>query len=139
MRNLLMILFASLVLVSCDNAYSYPEELTTKQVFNFEVRASDWVEKVDDSGLNRVYSCRFNVNGLSNYVFNNGVVMGYIDYSNYQQTLPFTRYFENTLNQRWSRTIDFDYSATDVTFYVTNSDFAQDPPEKMYFRIVYMW
>ncbi len=139
MRNLLLILVASLVFFSCDDVNSYPEDLSTKQVFNFEVRATDWTEELDANKLNRRYICRFNINGLSNYVFSNGVALGYVDYGSYQQPLPYTRYFENTLNERWSRTIDFDYSQDDVTFYVSNSDFANDPPEKMYFRLVFMW
>ena len=65
--------------------------------------------------------------------------MGYIELTGVQQALPYTRHFENSNGVTWSRTIDFDYSQNDIHFYVTNNDFVADPPETMYFRVVFIW
>mgnify|MGYP000932153016 CR=1 FL=1 len=136
MKKIIPILLLAILFISCDDNYSYPEELTTKQVFTFHVNSSDWVEHVDNQGLNRYYSCNFKINGPDAYFISKGAAMAYVDYSGYQQGLPYTRHFENTAGDRWTTTIDYDYSATDVNFYVTSSDFAVARPEEMYFRLV---
>lgn len=130
---------AIMVLSSCEIHNSYPEDITNKQVFRFEVKASDWASITDQNGLNRYYRCRFNLTGVTSYMINNGAVMGYIEFDNAQQALPYTRHYENLAGDRWTRTVDFDYSRNDVHFYVTNNDFINDPPETMFFRLVFMW
>lgn len=140
MRRIYLLFAISVLLFSaCDETISYPEDLTTKQVFSFKVRSSDWVALTDQSGLNLYYRCRFNLDGITSYMINNGAVMGYLDVNGVQQTLPYTRHFENSNGNLWTRTVDFDYSQSDIQFYVTNSDFAADPPETMYFRVVFIW
>lgn len=139
MRTYLILLISALTLISCDINYTEPEELNTKQVFRFEVKASDWTPYTDQSGLNLYYRCNFDIKGITQYIVENGAVLGYIEFDGYQQALPYTRHMENADGARWSRTIDFDFSRTDVQFYVTNNDFINDPPETMYFRVVFVW
>lgn len=139
MKKIIPLLLFTMLLLSCEDNYSYPEDLTTKQVFSFKVEAADWVEHIDNQGLNRYYSCNFNINGPDEYFISGGAAMAYVDYASYQQALPYTRHFENAAGNLWTTTIDYDYSATDVNFYVTNSDFAAAPPETMYFRLVLIW
>jgi hypothetical protein len=139
MRRIYLLFAISVLLFSACETVSYPEDLTTKQVFNFQVRAADWVPITDQDGLNLYYRCRFNLDGISSYMINNGAVMGYIELNGAQQALPYTRHFENSNGNLWSRTVDFDYSQNDIHFYVTNSDFVSDPPETMYFRVVFIW
>ena len=139
MRTYLFLVVSALLLTACEINTSYPEELTTKQVFRFEVKARDWQQMTDQDGLNRYYKSSFKINGISDYIINNGAVLGYIEFSGYQQALPYTRHYENFDGAKWSRTIDYDFSRTDVHFYVTNNDFIVDPPETMYFRVIFIW
>ena len=139
MRTYLILLISALTLISCDINYTEPEELNTKQVFRFEVKKADWTPYTDESGLNLYYRCNFDIKGITQYIVENGAVLGYIEFDGYQQALPYTRHMENADGARWSRTIDFDFSRTDVQFYVTNNDFINDPPETMYFRVVFVW
>lgn len=139
MRRIYLLFIISVLLFSACETVTYPEDLTTKQVFSFQVRSSDWVPETDEAGLNLYYRCRFNLDGITSYMFNDGAVMGYIELNGAQQALPYIRHFENSNGEKWSRTIDFDYSQNDIHFYVTNNDFAIDPPETMYFRVVFIW
>jgi hypothetical protein len=139
MRTYLLLLLSAFVLMSCEGTYSYPEELNTKQVFRFTVKAADWQQVTDQAGLNRYYRCSFPISGVSQYVVDNGATLGYIEFDGFQQTLPYSRHFENADGAKWTRTVDFDFSRTDVHFYVTNNDFVSDPPETMYFRVVFIW
>lgn len=139
MRTFLLLLITAVTMASCEENYSYPEDLTTKQVFRFEVKASDWKSYTDQAGLNMYYRAKFNVSGITDNMFNNGAVSAYIEFDGYQQVLPYTRHMENANGAKWTRTVDFDFSRTDVQFYVTNNDFISDPPETMYFRMVFVW
>ncbi len=139
MRTILLLVITAITLASCDESYSYPEELNTKQVFKFEVKASDWQPYTDQAGLNLYYRCKFNLNGITDYMYNNGAVTAYVEFNDYQQALPYTRHMENANGAKWTRTVDFDYSRNDIQFYVTNNDFISDPPEAMYFRVVFIW
>jgi len=140
----IFVIFAlvTLALVSCESYdLSYPEDLTTKQVYNFEVRQGDWVKRTDKNGLNPYYSCNFRFKNLNPGVsLNSCAVLVYINFGGYEQPLPYTRHFEDTHGNLWTRTIDFDYSLSDINFYVTDSDFAAvRPNETMYFRVVFIW
>jgi len=140
--NIFIILaVAMMALVSCEKEDpSYPEDLTTKQVFNFTVKANDWDEVTDNDGLNRYYRYGFKLRDLKpNASLEKCAVLAYVNYGNYEAPLPYTRHYEDLDFNFWTRTIDFDYSLNDVNFYVTNSDFAKDRPERMYFRVVFIW
>ncbi|MDX9748288.1 MAG: hypothetical protein RBT57_07275 [Paludibacter sp.] len=139
MRTILFLTIAVITMASCEGTYSAPEDLTTKQVFNFEVKASDWKPYTDQAGLNLYYRSKFSLSGISDYMYNNGAVNAYIEFDGYQQVLPYSRHMENANGAKWTRTVDFDYSRTDIQFYVTNNDFISDPPETMYFRVVFIW
>ena len=137
MKKLFLILAVALAVISCKDSVS--DQLDTKQIISLKVNSSDWIENTDNAGLNRFYSYHFPVNEINPNIYNNGAVVGYIELDNRQQTLPYVRHFENSNGKLWTRTVDFDYLKGGVNIYVTNSDFANDPPETMNFRIVLMW
>ena len=139
MRTFFLLFLSAFLFVSCEGTYSYPEDLTTKQVFRFTVKQTDWVPYTDNAGLNRYYRSKFTINGISQHIVDNGAAMGYIEFDGFQQALPYSRHFENADGAKWTRTVDFDFSRTDIQFYVTNNDFMVDPPETMYFRVVFIW
>lgn len=138
MKKLLLPLIIAIVLISCTDE-PISKDLNFKKVYFLEARAGDWMEKIDNNNLNRYYHCSFTTKGIDNEVFNDGNVTAFLDYGNYQQSLPVTRHYENANGEKWTRTIDFDYEIGKITFYVTNSDFAKDPPEAMNFKVVLMW
>ena len=126
-----------LTLVSCE---SYKGDLGAKQIFNFEVKADDWTEITDNDGLNRYYRCGFKLKNFHpGTSFKRRAVLAYINFGEYEQPLPYIRHYENAAGELWTRTIDFDYSSDEINFYVTNSDFAREIPEKMHFRVMFIW
>ena len=133
MKKLLLFIVVTLTFVACRDS----KEIQFNSI-NLSVKNSDWVENVDNQGLNRYYSCHFNMPEISSTVFNSGSVIAYIIVNNStsQQNLPYVRHFENAKGVLWTQTIDFDYSEGRINIYVTNSDFAVDPPSAMDFRVV---
>jgi hypothetical protein len=133
----IIVAVAMMALVSCS---SYEEDLNTKQVFNYEVRSNDWIEITDQDGLNRYYTYGFDLkNFYPGSTFKHRAVLAYISFGDYEQPLPYIRHYENSNGWLWTRTVDFEYSAKEINFFVTSSDFAVDKPEKMYFRVVFIW
>jgi len=138
MKKTLYLFLIGLLLISCDGNFSYPEELTTKQVFNLEVKSNEWVEYSDTAGY-RYYSHYIEINEITHNIFTNGAVIAYFDADNRQQVLPYVRHYGKVGGYLWTRTIDYDVTEDGVTFYVTNSDFEADPPETMNFKVVLLW
>lgn len=138
MKKTLLLFFAAFLLLSCDDNYSYPEDLTTKQIVNLKVNASEWTEYSDNTGV-RYYYCFVRMNEITYDIYTHGGVMAYLDLSNRQQVLPYTRNYKNTSGALWTKTIDYDISEGGLTFYVTNSDFVVEPPETMYFKVLLFW
>lgn len=67
-----------------------------------------------------------------------GSIQAYYVMNGAQQMLPYVRHYEDGLVM-WTRTVDFEYSVGSIRIFVTNSDFAIDPPLGMDFRVVMMW
>ena len=143
MKKLLFLFMLALSIASCQGPVG-PEGPqgygTNWKVINLVARANDWVAYTDKDGLNRFYSCHFPMPEITSTVFNDGSVIGYYcNGATTQQPLPFVLHLQNTDGNFWTRTIDFDYSVGEMNVYVTNSDFAIDPPGEMNFRIALMW
>ena len=134
MKKTLLLFVIALLIVSCDDKSKDIQMTNVDLIAN----SSDWVVNVDQDGLNRFYSCHFNMPEITSGVFNNGMVTAYIVLDNppAQETLPFVRHFQNTAGNLWTQTIDFDYVVGGINVYVTNSDFAVDPPATLKFRVV---
>jgi len=137
MRKTFILFLVALFVISCDGPIQQP--LDTKLIVDLVVNQNDWVESTDNDGLNRYYTSSFIMKEINSTVYNDGAVIAYIEIDNKQQILPYVRHYENADGIMWTKTVDFDYSNGKVTFYVTNSDFAVDPPETMYFRVILMW
>lgn len=113
------------------------------QVVNTTVSVRDWRAYTDANHLNLYYSCTLSMPEITRNVFENGVVgvnlVTMNSFSNatqyFQQPLPYVHHLENAQGARWTRTIDYDYSQGQLTIYVTNSDFLNDAPPAMDFRI----
>jgi len=134
MKKTLLLFVIAVFVVSCNDS-SKDIQLNS---LNLKAKSTDWVVNVDQDGLNRFYSCHFNMPEITQGVFNSGLVNAYIvlDNPTAQEALPYVRHFQNLAGNLWTQTIDFDYSLGGINVYVTNSDFAVDPPADMNFRVV---
>lgn len=112
---------------------------TSWKVINVEVRSTDWVAGTDNSGLNPYYSCGVDLPELSSFIYRNGMVQVYYVSGGVQNPLPYVRHYENAAGNLWTRTIDYDYEVGFMNLYVTNSDFFNERPATMNFRIVLLW
>lgn len=141
MRKILLLFAIALFAVSCEGPMGPegPQGYGTNWKIVNLVANGGWTENLDENGINRFYSCHFNVPDITSTVYSEGSVISYILIDNTQQVLPYVRHYENTKGAMWTRTIDFDYSVGGVNVYVTSSDFAVDPPDAMSFRLVLMW
>lgn len=139
MKKTLLSLLLGLVLFSCTDEPMI-ESLDRKQVYYFSVNSSrDWKQGADENGLNPYYHATFKIRGLTDLVFDKGAVLVYLDNGDYQQVLPYIRHYENAEGARWTKTIDYDLEIGKITFYVTYSDFADEKPEGMDFKVILMW
>lgn len=130
------ILAALLVLmVSCSD--DTPD--TSWKVITVRVLSSDWVASVDNNGQNLYYSCSVNLPELSAFIYQNGIVQTSYVKDGVQLPLPYVRHHENTDGNLWTTTVDNEYEVGRMYLYVTNSDFFNERPETMNFRIVLLW
>lgn len=112
---------------------------TNWKIVDLDVDSLDWKELKDNAGLNKYYTVNLSVPEITSTIYNDGLVIAYIEFGNTQQGLPYVRHFENSAGNMWTRTVDFDFQTNNVSFYTTNSDFFTDPPTSMHFRLVLMW
>ena len=148
MKKLTLLLIIALAIVSCEGPMG-PQGLngkngqdgagTTWKIINLSVAANDWQAQVDDNGLNRYYTCSFDIPEITQFAFDEGGVFAYIKFGTVQQVLPYVRHYENGAGLLWTETYDFDYSKGKVNFYVTLSDFAEVPPTASSFRLVVLY
>jgi len=135
MKKALLLFAVALMVVSCRDT----EIGTNMKTINLVANPGDWTVNVDQNGQNRFYSCHFPMPEINSIVFNYGSVSTYFLDNTLQQPLPYVRHYQD-INAFWTKTIDYDYSIGGMNIYVTNSDFAVDPPTTtMNFRVVVMW
>jgi len=142
MKKVILFIALAFILASCQGPVGPegPQGIGTNwKIINLVVSSTDWIEKTDNTGLNRYYTYHFSMPEISSFVYTDGTILGYNVDNGVQNSLPYVRHYQNTAGFFWTRTIDFDYSVGGVNVYVTNSDFAVDPPTTMNFRIVLMW
>jgi hypothetical protein len=137
MKKILFVLIIALTAVSCIREDNDINNLNIKSI-QLKVNQADWNE-LTDAGLNRYYSATFTIPEITNQVLNYGNVNAYILFDGSQQVLPYVRHYENAEGAMWTRTVDYEYLAGKLNIYVTNSDFIEDLPETMSFRLVIVW
>jgi hypothetical protein len=131
----LFLLFALIpLLISCDN-----DQDTSWNVVNVSVSQANWIPHVDGEGLNLYYSCTLAMPEITSFIYEQGLVQVYYLVSGAQEVLPYVRHYENLAGARWTQTVDYDYSVGSMTVYVTSSDFFEELPSAMDFRVVLMW
>ena len=139
MRKILQLFVVAFIVASCQGPEGPQGYGTNWKIVNLVATQNDWVENLDNDGINRYYSCHFSMPEITSTVFNDGSVNAYVLIDNTQQTLPYIRHFQDKSGALWTRTVDYNFTQGGMNFYITNSDFIADPPGKMNFRVVLMW
>ena len=142
MKKIILFISIALLAVSCQGPVGSegPQGYGTNwKIINLKVAAKDWVATTDNNGLNKWYSCHFTMSEITSFVFTDGTTLTYFLDNGIQQPLPYVQHYEDANLNLWTRTIRFDYAVGGMNLYVTNSDFANDPPVAMNFRVVLMW
>ncbi len=153
MKKILFITSIVLFLVSSCEGPQGPQGpagrdgIANKDILDFEV--IEWDEVVDNQGNFVQWEAYFgNVENLDDYVYNNAAIVAYSEViSNshkIQKSLPIVNTYEDERGEDWIQTIDFDYSISSegeggILFTVRNSDFRDDYPGPMWFRVVFVW
>lgn len=137
MKKTLLLFLIAIMVVSCEDS---TKDVKIKTI-DLRVNSNEWIENLDNDGLNRFYSCHFSMPEITPTVYNSGTVTSYIVLANplAQQVLPYVRHFQDTAGAYWTQTVDYDYNVGGMNVYVTSSDFAAVPPAAMDFHIVLMW
>jgi len=111
---------------------------------SFTINESDWLLSGRAGDLNTYFYADRNISQLTDVVFDEGTVVGYIQTSkDVKNGLPFVLHMgEESGGDEflWTQTYDFDYSPGMVRFYITYSDFnTQISPGAETFHIILMW
>lgn len=131
--------------ISCEGPMGPPgaDGSGTWRIEDITVNNREWQYSSDSDGQNGHYFYSINFPDIDKFIYNNGKVFVSLEfedsYGNFtQQDLPIVRHYEDN-GKKWTRTIDFDYSKGNITFYVTDSEFKEGRPEEMLFRVVLLW
>lgn len=147
MKRILLLAILSLALFSCEGPMGpqgVPGEGMYWKYYNYTVRSQDWELVTSEDGLNTYYMYVFDNKDITDDLYLNGYALGYLVQSpgtddEVITPLPYTVHRgsndpEGTL--LWTETYTYDYMPGSVAFYVQYSDFAQQQPEDMVFRLV---
>lgn len=126
----LMTLLMALSFSSCGDVYYYEDV----EVVTVPLTADGWTRK-SSLDMPVYYAATFNVPELTQWVYNTGTVSCEVVFADARQPLPYVTHHANNMGQTWTRTVDFQYGVRTVTIFVTNSDFYDELPELMNFRL----
>lgn len=132
-----MLLVTATLLASCT-INNVPEA----KVVTLSIGPNQWTPHMDVDGYNLFYSRTISMPEITPNIYTYGSVLTYyVMYNDLnvqvaQQVLPYVRHYENSNGARWTRTVDFEYSIGSLTIIVTNSDFLNEVPPQMDFRVV---
>lgn len=127
----LMTLLMALSFSSCGDVYYYEDV----EVVTVPLTADRWT-RMSSPDMPVYYAATFNVPELTQWVYNTGTLTCEVVFSDARQPLPYVTHHANDMGQIWTRTVDFQYGVRTVTIFVTNSDFYDEVPELMNFRLI---
>jgi hypothetical protein len=137
MKHLLMLFAVVALMTSCT---FYDSDVT--DTVNLNVQPLEWHAQYEPSNSIPIYySCTFPMPEITPSLLANGLVQVYVVFDNgAQQVLPYVQHFMTVNSQQipitWTRTIDYRIAAGELSVFVTNSDFVEDPPSGMNFKFV---
>ena len=152
MKKILLLLLTTSFFIACEGpmgprGYDGQDGTADWIIKDFEIRAGDWIAVYDNNNLFIRYEYVFNFNELDEFIYNNGAYITYLEVdvregsSTYkvQKPLPYTTTHEDFRGFLWEQRIDCDYSVGSIGFYVTNTDFREEPPGTLRLRVALIW
>lgn len=133
MKKLLIFILLPLLFASCTDNENDGTNIT---MINLAAKASDWKRQIQAEPY---YYVTYTMPEINSWVYNNGVINVFQTFSGATQPLPVVRHNQDSQGAQWTRTIDFDYGVRTLTIYVTDSDFEEDPPGEMTFKVAIIW
>ncbi len=113
--------------------------------YTYTVRSQDWELVSTNDGLNTYYMYEFRNTDITQEIYDEGFIVGYLVQSPGEENevitpLPYVVHrgetLENGDSALWTETYTYDYMPGSVAFYVQFSDFFEQQPEDMTFRLV---
>lgn len=150
MKKILFLLFVTGLVVACEGPAGpmgppgEPGEGSNWVVLDINIVQNDWQRSGGENELGSYFFASYNVPQLTNTVYNDGIVMAYIEFDGeFQTPLPYIRYYGEQEGENeflWSETLDYEYTTGKITFYSTPSDFATEfVPDGVVIRVAFIW
>ncbi len=157
MRKIVFILLSAIALISCEGPMGPAgqdgrdgidgkdgQDGMKWYTTSFTINKSNWKLSGQAGDLNTYFYADKDIPELTEYVFEEGTVLGYIQTGiDVKNGMPFVLHMGDEQNGQeflWTQTYDFDFSPEMVRFYITYSDFStQILPDSETFHIVLMW
>lgn len=137
---LIGLVFVAALLSSCTKTYVDDNAITKWKIVDIDVPERSWQAFTDNDGLNLFYLATVDVPELTEVVCRDGAVSCYLVDGETQIVLPYIRHYQNAEGFFWTTTNDYEFRVGKLDFYITNSDFAVDPPVgNRRYRLVLMW
>lgn len=136
----LALMFVGLA-TSCDDDDSLRDETSddvTWHTKKITVKAKDW-ELYSNRDNDIYYFADIDVSELTSAVCKGGIVCCYLYEGDAQTQMPCTRYYQDSDQNYWSKTIDYDFYKGGITIYVTDSEFYDENPGDMEFRLAFIY
>lgn len=142
MKKLLLLVIASLALFSCEGPMGpqgpqgVPGEGMFWKYYTYTVKSQDWELVNPENGLTPYYIYIFSNSDLTDDLYLNGYVLGYLVQSPGTQDeviTPLPYYYEG---EKWKEFISYDFMPGSVAFYVQYDNFVQQRPEDLVFRVI---
>lgn len=128
------------MLSSCTKTYVDDNAVTKWKIVDVDVPARSWQAFTDGEGLNLFYVATVDVPELTDVICKDGMVSCYLVDGDVQIVLPYIRHYQNADGFFWTTTNDYEFSVGKLDLYITNSDFADDPPVgNRRYRLVLVW
>lgn len=148
MKKLLTALLAAVCFLACEGPMGppgTPAEQTQWKPIYYTVKTQDWRLMGGEGNPNSYYQYVFDEPELTDFVYKEGVVIGYVvanagvEGEEVLRPLPDT--WPVAENQDyWTEHITFDYMPGSVAFYVAYNDFATNVrPPAMTFKLMMIW
>ena len=151
MKNTIILFFVVLIFASCEGPRGYDgkngvDGALFTEVIEFDILSSDWILIGNQNEYGSYYYYEYeNISVLDNYVYNKGIVNGFIFWNEgdfwVQKPLPYS-IAQNNSNEssKWDETYSFDFREGYIAFIVYYSDFKTERiPANRSFRVTFAW
>ncbi|MDR1645071.1 MAG: hypothetical protein LBS05_04510 [Tannerellaceae bacterium] len=144
MKKILAAWLTLIFLCACEGPVRPPEEQTQWKSVYYTVKEADWRLVGRPDALNSFYQYSFEEPSLTDFIYEEGVVMGY-EVANYGTRDELLRPLPDTWpvgedGMFWTESVSFEYKPGLVTFCIGYSDFATSVrPLTKTFKLMMIW